>query len=222
MPAALLTVGLHAGVVALLLRMVPETSVAALAPITISFDNVTPEPQVQQAPAPAHPHAERSVPSPSPFARPAIAASAKLPMPSAVVAQAETAVPNAAAMPDVAAAPHVPVATAASEITPVAQEARPPRMVSASAVRYVRQPAPQFPAQSRRLGESGEVVLKVLVDVEGHPQQVLVQRSSGYPRLDDAAVLAMKAALFKPYLEDGRALSVWVQTPIAFHLEQSS
>lgn len=97
-----------------------------------------------------------------------------------------------------------------------------PRTVSIREVQYLRAPSPIYPRAAERRGESGEVLLRVLIGTDGQPAQVIVTRSSGYEALDRAAIQAMKAAQFKPYLDNGVAQTVWVQTPIAFHLESSS
>ncbi len=47
-----------------------------------------------------------------------------------------------------------------------------------------------------------------------------MQRSSGHPRLDAAALAALRRARFVPYTEDGRAVAVWAPAPIEFELER--
>lgn len=85
-----------------------------------------------------------------------------------------------------------PVAVPA--ITESAATAFPPAVVAS--VEYLRAPAPAYPAESSRRRERGTVLLRVLVDAQGRPAQVLVERSSGYARLDDAARSAVEDALF--------------------------
>jgi protein TonB len=92
-----------------------------------------------------------------------------------------------------------------------------PRTVS-SGVEYLRTPQPDYPALSKRLGEQGKVVLRILVNQAGLPEQVLVQSSSGFARLDEAGRQAALRALFKPYLEDGRPVTVFVIVPLNFQL----
>jgi len=53
----------------------------------------------------------------------------------------------------------------------------------------------------------------------GRPSQVLVQTSSGYPLLDEAALSAVRAAQFRPFVEGGFAKPVWVLAPITFNLQ---
>jgi protein TonB len=96
------------------------------------------------------------------------------------------------------------------------------RTIPPTAVAYLEPPAPVYPLASRRLREQGEVLLKVEIGADGHARQVLVTRSSGSPRLDNAALVAVRAARFKPYTENGQALVVWTTVPIQFELENKS
>lgn len=73
---------------------------------------------------------------------------------------------------------------------------------------------------SRRLGESGRVLLRVEIDTQGRARQVHVTRSSGSSRLDDSAVAAVRAARFKPYTENGQPYVVWATVPILFEMEK--
>jgi protein TonB len=93
-----------------------------------------------------------------------------------------------------------------------------PRTVSASQLGYLVQPSPIYPPRSRRAGEQGTVMVRVLVDVTGRPAQVSLQTSSGHPELDQSAVSAVRAAQFRPYAEGGLAQAVWVLVPINFVL----
>ena len=52
------------------------------------------------------------------------------------------------------------------------------------------------------------------------PVQVSVYRSSGYARLDEQAVSAMRQARFVPYTEDGRAIEVEALAPVEYPAEQ--
>jgi outer membrane biosynthesis protein TonB len=51
---------------------------------------------------------------------------------------------------------------------------------------------PKYPAESLRNREQGLVRLKILVSHEGRAKDVVVERSSGYRRLDEAAVEGAK------------------------------
>ena len=118
--------------------------------------------------------------------------------------------------------PPAPVAQAPVDSQPQqAAAAAPaaPRTVADSQLGYLVKPNPLYPARSRKAGEKGTVMVKVLVDGAGRPSQVLVQTSSGYPLLDDAALSAVRAAQFRPFVEGGFAKPVWVLAPITFNLQ---
>jgi protein TonB len=92
-----------------------------------------------------------------------------------------------------------------------------PRTITSGA-EYLQAPRPEYPALSKRMGEQGKVVLRILVNEQGLPDQVLVQTSSGFARLDEAGRQAALRALFKPHLEDGRPVAVFVIVPLNFQL----
>lgn len=90
-----------------------------------------------------------------------------------------------------------------------------------SSVEYVRQPAPRYPPQSRRLREQGLVVLRVMIDEKGQACHIEVETSSGHARLDHAAKEAVARAEFRPYVEDGEPRRALVLIPIEFSLNNS-
>ncbi|MCZ6740731.1 MAG: energy transducer TonB [Alphaproteobacteria bacterium] len=79
-------------------------------------------------------------------------------------------------------------------------------------------PRPQYPWISRRRGEQGRVVLEVAVAADGRAKEVRVKRSSGFARLDRAALAAVRAWRFSPALRGGRAVAGRIDVPIAFRL----
>ena len=89
-----------------------------------------------------------------------------------------------------------------------------PRVISD--VAYLDPPRPRYPAESRRSGEQGLVVLRVLIDEAGHVVTIEVQRSSGYARLDEAARKAVANAQFRPYVENGVPRQALAVVPIEF------
>jgi protein TonB len=84
---------------------------------------------------------------------------------------------------------------------------------------YLNNPAPKYPPISRRAGEEGKVLLRVLVDASGAPSQVEVNHTSGFERLDKAAVAAVSHWKFIPAQQAGQAVSAWVLVPIIFSLK---
>src|SRR4051812_21566309 len=91
-----------------------------------------------------------------------------------------------------------------------------------SEVAYLVQPTPHYPPESRRIREQGLVMLRVLIDESGHAKAVEIYRSSGHPRLDEAARAAVARAIFKPYVDGGIARSAAAIVPVEFSLRASS
>ncbi len=84
---------------------------------------------------------------------------------------------------------------------------------------YLHNPAPAYPAVSRRLNEEGTVALRVFVNAQGAAEQVLLYHSSGFARLDEAAVEAVKSWQFAPAHAGQQVLASWVDVPVIFKLE---
>ena len=85
-------------------------------------------------------------------------------------------------------------------------------------VAYLNNPSPSYPALSRRNGEAGKVMLRVQVTSDGRPQQIELQQSSGYKRLDEAAVAAVRQWRFIPAKRGDESLTEWVLVPLVFKL----
>ena len=78
---------------------------------------------------------------------------------------------------------------------------------------------PEYPPASRRAGEEGTVQLQVLVQENGRAGEVKVARSSGFPKLDEAAVAEVKRNWrFVPGKEDGKPVSMWHTFAVTFRL----
>ena len=90
---------------------------------------------------------------------------------------------------------------------------------SVETLAYDVHPAPRYPRQALRAGAEGTVVLRVLVDEQGQPQSVEIERSSGHRELDRSArehVLARWR--FHPAQRQGRAIRAYALVPIDFNL----
>jgi periplasmic protein TonB len=69
---------------------------------------------------------------------------------------------------------------------------------------------PEYPAQSRQLGEQGSVILQVLVDLDGSVVDSKLVQSSGSQRLDEAALSGVKTNYrFFPGTIDGKPQQMW-------------
>jgi len=85
-------------------------------------------------------------------------------------------------------------------------------------VEYLNPPQPRYPHAARKRRQEGTVVVGAVVDAYGRAASVEVRTSSGHPMLDEAALEAVRAARFRPYLVDGIARAVMVLVPIEFGL----
>lgn len=85
---------------------------------------------------------------------------------------------------------------------------------------YLNNPKPAYPSMSKRLGEEGQVLLRVLVGQEGGAEQIEVLRSSGFTRLDEAARVAVSKWRFVPAKVGSNATQAWVQVPVTFELRR--
>ena len=82
----------------------------------------------------------------------------------------------------------------------------------------VRTPPP-YPPVSRRLGETGKVVLRVELDETGRVRAAHLISSSGHPRLDAAALAAVRAWRCQPAQRDGQAVRSVAVQPFDFTLQ---
>jgi protein TonB len=80
---------------------------------------------------------------------------------------------------------------------------------------------PVYPPGSRRDGEEGTGLFRVLVDERGRPLDVQVLKSSGFPRLDQAAITAIRKWAFKPAVQNSQPVQSWTRVQVAFQLENA-
>ena len=83
---------------------------------------------------------------------------------------------------------------------------------------YLQNPAPAYPALSRRQGEEGKVLLVVRVSAQGAAEQVQIKQSSGHSRLDEAALNALRQWRFVPARRGEEPIAASVVVPIVFRL----
>lgn len=78
---------------------------------------------------------------------------------------------------------------------------------------------PRYPMESRRKKEQGTVVLRLLIGTDGRVAQVSIAQSSGFERLDQAALQAARSWRWRPMMRDGEAVEVRGIMPIPFVLQ---
>jgi len=188
--------------------------VRQVAPIMVDFISIAPPRPLPAPPPPTpvpQPRVQRTTPTPPPVPVIAAAPSPETPAASLVVPPPS---PVPVAAPPVVAAPPAPAAPPATPAAPPA-----PKAVPASVLRYTVPPPIEVPMASRRLQETGTVWLRVVFDATGRPRQVVVHKSSGFGRLDEQAMQAMRQARITPYLDKGVAVDITVNAPLQYELE---
>ncbi len=102
-----------------------------------------------------------------------------------------------------------------SRADPGAQRIELPRQIGA----YLSNPPPPYPPLSRRLGEQGQVTLRAFIDADGTASRVEVLNSSGFDRLDRAALAAAKDWRYLPGTRAGQPVGMWFNLPVVFELK---
>ena len=106
---------------------------------------------------------------------------------------------------------------------PLPQPIAGPSRIARFDPRYAGAAQPPYPAAARRLGEEGTVTVHVRIGRDGRVLAATLLRSSGYPRLDDAAVAhALAAWRFTPALEAGVAVEAVRDIKVDFRLANAA
>lgn len=198
----------------------PEPQIIAAEVIAQFIAPPAPEPPAAAPPAPQQPEPPKPTPKPQP------------PKPKPTPVQKAPPLPKA--ITDPTPAPNAPKGTLDSAPAPVADAAppappaapAPPAPPSGGAVQlpssnaaYLNNPRPSYPSISRRMSEQGKVLLRVLVDENGSPQQIEIKQSSGFDRLDKAALASVQKWRFVPGKRNGVPEAMWNIVPVNFVLE---
>ena len=84
---------------------------------------------------------------------------------------------------------------------------------------YLNNPPPPYPPMSKRLGETGRVIVRVLIGPNGRAQEARILRSSGFERLDQVSIEAVRGWRFDPAAYRGVSETLWIQIPINFVMQ---
>lgn len=96
-----------------------------------------------------------------------------------------------------------------------------PKRSSGGDAIVLRRVKPSYPSLSRRKGEQGSVTLEVLVKADGSAGTVTVKTSSGFSRLDKAAVNAVRRWRFEPHKINGLATDHQYDIVVNFSLAEN-
>lgn len=170
--------------------------------VTLMVNFIAPPAPQQAAPKPAPKPPE---PKPLPKAPPR-----QLVAQAPVLSPAEPVAPPAPELPVVAPAPAAPA---------MPLPAGPVALGGELSVVCPERRAPVYPPMSRRLGESGKVVLRVTLNAQGRVAKATVNQSSGFNRLDEAALAAVREWRCTPAQRNGQAVEATALQPFNFVLE---
>jgi protein TonB len=108
--------------------------------------------------------------------------------------------------------PPVAVTTRPTPPKPAAAVAAPPPAgpvaIGDLGERLIEGRPPHYPMESRRRHEEGTVVLRLVIGTDGRVRQISVAQSSGFERLDRAALHAVRDWRWQPMMTDGRPVEV--------------
>ena len=163
-----------------------------------------PQAQPKTLPQPRTPTLPSLTPTPTPTPTPVVS--------SAAPTAAAPTVPTPAATPT-AAAPTGNQRPSTASAAPAAV------VLPSSDADYLNNPAPVYPGMSRRMGEQGTAVLRVFINTEGRAEKAEIRTSSGYSRLDEAALATVQRWRYVPGKRAGVPEAMWFNVPIRFVLD---
>jgi len=173
-------------------------------------------------PQPARPQAKpaQQPPTAQPLPAPSVPARSQPPAALPPAAQAPSSQAPAGASAPAAPAAQANAASASAAAGSAVASPAPARIeLPSSSADYLNNPKPAYPGLSKRLGEEGKVVLRVLIEADGSASKAEIRSSSGYDRLDQAALQTVLRWRYLPGKRNGVAEAMWFNVPINFVLE---
>ena len=159
-------------------------------------------------PPPPPPPPPKNLPPPPPAYVPPVEVQVNTPQPvNAIAAVSNQPQPEAPPSPQ-------PVVSAPAPVAPPPAPVRTAAVISAASCEK-----PDYPSASRRLEEEGTVMLKFLVGVDGKVKESVVEKTSGFKRLDEAARQGLAKCQFKPGTENGQPVEGWANMKYTWKLE---
>lgn len=176
---------------------------------------------VAPATPPAPPVSTPPAPQPKPEVKPKTQAKpepkAKTPdtstPPSTDASQAKAAEAAKAAESQMPNAAVAPASSQGTSGTPIQTD------IGKLVVVYQPDADPYYPSFSKRAGEQGEVVVRLIIDETGVVEEAVLLRSSGFTRLDRAAEQIGRRYRFKPYTVNGNPARISTNLLIKFNLK---
>lgn len=220
-------IGAHLALLILTFAARDRTVEPPVEPRTITAVLLSPEPEptIPAAPAavvPPTPPAAAAHPvvraRPAPQPSPRVTHSTPTPARITPTVPPQSVEPSPTAQPAPVAAPPMPAALVTASAP--AAERTVPASTTPKNVSHVdcAIPKPDYPDISKRRGENGTAVVRFVVGLTGRIDTVQLQKSSGYERLDDAALAAVHASVCQPYSENGAVVRAAYSQSFVFGL----
>lgn len=220
MIALLLVAALHAGAIYALASGMATRTVDAVRRNLVEAKIVADIPE-EKTPEEADPHRLPPPPAMDVVPPPSFAPPPFIPLPEVRIKRppAENAIKGVSTEkpPEAIGVYHVPVSAAARTPITARQAAvvrTAPRIDAGRAC-----PKPEYPSSARRNEETGTVLLHFLVDLDGKVVESRVEKTSGYPTLDEAARRALSRCRFTPGTLNGKPEKAWARIQYVWKLE---
>lgn len=210
-PGLMFVIAIHGGILYFLFKqqLIPPSK--QLATLMVNF---IPSAKPKEEPKPETPSPPPPKPKPERKPQPRqLVAKAPVVSPSEPVAPPPPPEPEPESEPEPEPAPAVE-ASAPQQMAP-----GPVTLSSELSVSCPELNAPAYPALSKRLGEEGKLVLRVELDESGHVHVAQVVNSSGFKRLDEAALTAVKTWRCTPPIRNGQPVRAVALQPFNFVLQ---
>ena len=214
-----LVLALHAGLlyVAWSYQLIPQPKEA----VTLFVNLINPPPKKEEPlpePPKPIPHTKVVLVKPKPVERPKPAPMLVAQTP--VISEAEFVAPISELAPVPEPVPESsPTAHESASIHAESPKSAAPVMMSSElSLVCPHRTTPDYPAVSRRMGESGRVVLRVELDETGRITVVKVKESSGHKRLDEAGLTTVKTWQCNAATRGGVAMRTVALQPFDFIL----
>lgn len=170
-------------------------------------------PSMQETPPPVEPPPPEPVkPKPKPEPKPKPKPVVEAPPSEKAITQEEEPAEESAPAPQEVQQVATPKAeennTLGAPITPPQEDAT-----------HLNNPRPAYPSLSKRLREQGTVILEVLIKTDGTVGDVRIKESSGFKRLDNTAMKAVRQWRYTPARRGTEAIEFWYSQPIEFALQ---
>lgn len=185
-------------------------------PMEIVAQLIQPEPPAPAPPPPMPPEPSKQAPKPKQIVAPKPESKPE-PKPEPLI----TPTPNLAPVETAITAPPPPLPAPAPPSAPTVPVASPnlapatPRIVGLNQLECVV-PPPVYPRLSQQFNEQGTALIQVIIDESGRIASKELITSSGFSRLDKAALDAAQRIRCKPALENGQPVRVQTSQPYTF------